>query len=139
VAARGLEGVVLSADTVVVLDDEILGKPRDAEDAVAMLRRLSGRRHRVYTGWALQGAGCWTKHPTRVGHETTGVLFHELSDEQIRAYVATGEPLDKAGAYGIQDGGALLVQALDGDYFNVMGLPLARVCREWVAGFAQGA
>ncbi len=138
VAARGAQGVVLSADTVVALEDEVLGKPRDPAEARDMLRRLAGRWHRVYTGWALQGAGDWGGWPTRVGHATTRVLFHELSSAQIAAYVATGEPLDKAGAYGIQDGGALLVAALDGDYFNVMGLPVARVCRELVA-LTQGA
>lgn len=136
VAARGAEGVVLSADTLVFLDEEVLGKPRDAQEATAMLQRLSGRWHRVFTGWALQGAGAWAGRAPRVGHSVTRVRFHPLEAGQIAAYVASGEPLDKAGAYGIQDGGALLVAALDGDYFNVMGLPVAQVCRELVEGFA---
>jgi septum formation protein len=127
------EGVVLSADTVVVLDGRLLNKPRDAAEACRMLAGLAGRWHTVYTGFALQGRGRWETRPPLVGHETTRVAFHPLAPEQIEAYVATGEPLDKAGAYGIQDGGALLVRALEGDYFNVMGLPVARVGRELAA------
>lgn len=118
--------VILSADTVVVLDGRILGKPRDVAEAEGMLADLSGRWHVVYTGWALAGKGL----ACRVGHERTRVLFHTLDAKQIAAYVATGEPMDKAGAYGIQDGGSLLVKALEGDYFTVMGLPVAMVCRE---------
>jgi septum formation protein len=136
VVPRHPGSLVLSADTLVVLEDAVLGKPADAAEAARMLRRLSGRWHEVYTGWAL------TMSPgdAVAGHVRTRVLFHELSTEQIRAYVAGGEPLDKAGAYGIQEGGALLVAALDGDYFNVMGLPLATVCRALAAraGAAPG-
>ncbi|MDP2360155.1 MAG: Maf family protein [bacterium] len=130
VALRHRQGLILGADTVVVLDDLVLGKPRDAAEAVDMLQQLSGRWHEVYTGWAILTAG---EGGERTGHVRTRVLFHELGREQILAYVAGGEPLDKAGAYGIQEGGALLVAALDGDYFSVMGLPLATVCRELVA------
>lgn len=128
VAARQPERLVLSADTVVVLDQEILGKPRDEAEAREMLGRLGGRWHEVFTGWALSHQG-----RQRVGHVRTRVLFHELAADQIATYVASGEPMDKAGAYGIQDGGSLLVAALDGDYFSVMGLPLATVCRQLVA------
>lgn len=120
------EHVVLSADTVVVLDGQILGKPRDPEEACRMLASLSGRWHEVYTGWALASQ----QHPPRKGHVRTRVRFHSLDREQIAAYVGTGDPMDKAGAYGIQDGGSLLVQDLEGDYFSVMGLPVATVCRE---------
>jgi septum formation protein len=134
VVARNVsEGVVLSADTVVVLDGRLLGKPRDAAEACRMLAELAGRWHTVYTGFALRGRGRWETAGPRVGHETTRVAFHPLEASQIEAYVNTGEPMDKAGAYGIQDGGALLVRALEGDYFNVMGLPVARVGRELAA------
>jgi septum formation protein len=136
VAARHARGLVVSADTLVVLDDLVLGKPADPEQAVDMLQQLSGRWHEVYTGWAITPAG--GRSGARRGHVRTRVLFHELSRGQILSYVAGGEPLDKAGAYGIQDGGALLVAALDGDYFNVMGLPLATVCRELVAAARGG-
>jgi len=129
VARRAPNSLVISADTVVVLDDIMLGKPRHEADARDMLRQLSGRWHEVYTGWALSGRG---GERWQVGHVRTRVLFHELDAPQIAAYVASGEPMDKAGAYGIQDGGSLLVAALDGDYFSVMGLPLATVCRHLV-------
>lgn len=122
VAAQHREGIVLGADTVVVIDDEILGKPKNSEDAASMLRRLSGRRHEVMTGVALVDASgsreAWTQT------EITGVEFRELSEEDIQAYLETGESTDKAGAYGIQGYGALLVTKIDGDYFNIVGLPL---------------
>lgn len=116
---------VLAADTVVVHRGEILGKPRDAEDAARTLRRLAGGRHEVITGCAL-GRG------TRIAlfFERTYVWMRALSDGEIAAYVKTGEPLDKAGSYGIQGRGALLVERIEGDYFNVVGLPLCRVGRE---------
>jgi len=123
--------VVLGADTVVVADRELLGKPASADDARAMLRKLSGIAHRVITGVALAapGAGC-----RAVGHEVTRVFFRPLTDEEITAYVATGEPLDKAGAYAAQGRAARFVTRVEGCYFNVVGLPVAlvdRLLREW--------
>ena len=114
---------VLGADTTVTLDGAILGKPADAEDAARMLRLLSGRTHRVVTGVALV-----TAHGTEVAAEVTAVRFLTLSDEEIRAYIATGEPMDKAGAYGIQGRAARWIPRVEGCYFNVVGLPLALVC-----------
>ncbi len=118
------DDLIIAADTVVVLDGGILGKPADERDAFAMLSALSGNRHRVYTGvTVLQGDRAET------GHEETLVQFRELEPDEISAYIATGEPMDKAGAYGIQGLGSLLVSRLEGDYFNVMGLPLFRLGR----------
>jgi septum formation protein len=114
---------VLGADTTVTLDGEILSKPVDAADAVRMLRRLSGRSHRVITGVALK-----TAEHTEVAAEVTGVTFLTLSDAEIEAYVATGEPMDKAGAYAVQGGAARWIPRIEGCYFNVMGLPVALVC-----------
>lgn len=121
--------VILAADTVVALDGKILGKPRDEAEAFSMLRMLSGRTHTVYTGVTAARGG-----RARTGHESTEVEFLPLTDGEIRAYIATGEPTDKAGAYGIQERGALLVRAIRGDYFNVVGLPLrlaAQLLREF--------
>jgi len=119
----GADGLaVLGADTTVTLDEEILGKPADAEDAARMLRRLSGRSHRVITGVALA-----TARGTEVAAEVTAVRFCTLSEEEIEAYVATGEPMDKAGAYAIQGRAARWIPRIEGCYFNVMGLPLALV------------
>ena len=114
--------LIIAADTVVELDGEILGKPRDEADAIAMLTRLRGQTHRVYSGVCLQ-------HGARVesAHEITRVTFGEFSDEFVAAYVRTGEPLDKAGSYGAQGRGALLVTRIEGDYWNVVGLPLYRL------------
>lgn len=116
--------IVLAADTVVVLDGQILGKPCDRDEALDMLRALSGRTHRVLTGLAL-----FLGDRSLVGAETTEVVFRSLPDDALRAYVATGESDDKAGAYGIQGKGALLVSSITGCYFNVVGLPLARLSR----------
>jgi septum formation protein len=113
---------VLGADTTVTLDNAILGKPADAEDAARMLRLLSGRTHRVITGVALV-----TAKRTEVAAEVTAVRFLTLSDEEIAAYIATGEPMDKAGAYGIQGRAAKWIPRIEGCYFNVVGLPLALV------------
>jgi nucleoside triphosphate pyrophosphatase len=120
---KGPEGiVVLGADTTVTLDGHILEKPRDAEDAARMLRMLSGRMHRVITGVAVVDAqGC------EVAAEVTAVRFSTLRDEEIAEYVATGEPMDKAGAYGIQGRAAKWIPRVEGCYFNVVGLPLALV------------
>lgn len=120
----GPDSLVLAADTVVALGDAVLGKPQDRAKAVSMLTSLSGKTHQVYTGVTLLGGG---RRVTE--HETTAVTFRSLSREEIGAYVDTGEPMDKAGAYGIQGYGALLVERLEGDYFNVMGLPLCRLGR----------
>jgi septum formation protein len=114
--------LVLAADTIVVLDGEVLGKPADAAEAARMLRRLAGREHLVHTGMAMtapDGAGA-------SGVESTEVTIRPLSGDEIEAYVATGEPLDKAGAYGIQGLGAALVEGVRGCYFNVMGFPVTR-------------
>jgi septum formation protein len=114
--------IVLGADTTVVLDGEMLSKPVDANDAARMLRMLSGRTHRVMTGVALAWAS-----GTEVAAEVTAVRFLTLSDEEIAEYVATGEPLDKAGAYAIQGRAAKWIPRVEGCYFNVVGLPLALV------------
>ena len=114
--------LIIAADTVVALDGTVLGKPRDEDDAFAMLSALSGREHRVCTGvTVLRGDRAVTEH------EVTAVTFRELSPDEIRGYIATGEPMDKAGAYGIQGVGALLVSGIRGDYSNVMGLPVFRL------------
>ncbi len=121
-AAKAETGIVIAADTIVVLDNEILGKPADAGDAERMLMKLSGREHRVITGLAVMDAATG-KVLTRTS--ITRVWFRSLAPNEIISYVATGEPLDKAGAYGIQERGALLVDKIDGCYFNVVGLPLS--------------
>ncbi len=120
-AGRAGRGIVIAADTVVVLGDVILGKPTDARDAERMLGMLSGRMHRVITGLAVMDA---EKGTTRTGTAITSVWFRDLTPVEIRSYVSTGEPLDKAGAYGIQEKGSLLVRKIDGCYFNIVGLPL---------------
>jgi septum formation protein len=126
VAGRMSSGIVLGADTIVVLDEHILEKPADEKQAAEMLAMLSGRTHEVYTGLTLIDAA----RSESVSHvEVTEVTFRELTSEEIDAYVATGEPLDKAGAYGIQERGALLVSGIRGCYFNVVGLPLAGLMR----------
>jgi len=121
-AARAAAGIVIAADTIVVVDDEILGKPTDANDAERMLKMLSGKVHRVITGLAVMDAATG-KTLTRTS--ITRVWFRRLAPQEIASYIATGEPLDKAGAYGIQERGALLVDKIDGCYFNVVGLPLS--------------
>jgi len=113
---------VLGADTTVTLDNHILGKPEDAADAARMLRMLSGRTHRVITGVAVI-----TSNTTEVAAEVTGVQFLALSDEEIAEYIATGEPMDKAGAYAIQGRAARWIPRVQGCYFNVVGLPIALV------------
>ncbi|HEV2222593.1 MAG TPA: Maf family protein [Candidatus Acidoferrales bacterium] len=116
--------VIIGADTVVVIDGEILGKPSSAANAREMLRRLSGKTHEVYTGLAvLQGNGA----AIRTAVETTRVTFAALSEKEIEDYIATGEPCDKAGAYAIQGRGGKFISRIEGCYFNVMGLPLARL------------
>jgi septum formation protein len=114
--------VILGADTVVASEGRILGKPADADDAKAMLHLLSGKLHEVITGVCLRSA-----EKTVCFHVATAVLFRELSDTEIDDYVATGDPLDKAGAYAIQNGAAGMVRRIDGSYSNVVGLPLCEV------------
>lgn len=127
VAKNHTEGIVLGADTIVVADGNILGKPQDAAQAKAMLQSLSGRWHQVMTAVALVDARDDQKVWTSV--ESTNVKFRNLTQEDIAAYVATGESMDKAGAYGIQGYGALLVERIEGCYNNVVGLPLQQVAR----------
>ena len=122
VAASESDAVVIGADTIVVLDGDILGKPRDTADAAAMLRRLSGRTHTVLTAVAVVYGG-----RTVSGVESVEVTFRPLTADQIERYIATGEPMDKAGAYGIQGFGAVIVERVHGDYFAVMGLALGRL------------
>ena len=125
--ARNNKGVVvLAADTVVAYNGHILGKPKDEADAFKMLKLLSGKAHQVFTGVTIvDEAG-----ESNSFFESTDVLMYENSDELIKKYIATGEPMDKAGAYGIQGKGAVLVKEIKGDYNNVVGLPLSRVCKE---------
>ena len=125
VVARGApDALVIGSDTIVVVDGEVLGKPRDVANAVEMLARLSGRSHTVLTAVAVQRGSV-----VRSAVEAVDVAFHPLTRQQIDAYIATGEPMDKAGAYGIQGYGATIVRRVDGDYFAVMGLPLQRLVR----------
>lgn len=116
------DAVVIGADTIVVIDDQVLGKPRDEVHAAAMLRQLSGRTHEVLTAVAVARA----KRIDSVV-EVVSVTFRELREDEIRSYIATREPMDKAGAYGIQGYGATIVQRIDGDFFAVMGLSLVRL------------
>jgi septum formation protein len=124
VARSAADALVIGSDTIVVVDGDVLGKPRDEAHAEEMLTRLAGRSHVVMTGVAVQWRG-----QQRSAVEEVGVTFHPLSREAIRRYIATREPMDKAGAYGIQGYGATIVRRVDGDYFAVMGLPLQRLVR----------
>ena len=119
---RQADDLVIAADTIVVLGEEILGKPKDPADARRMLRLLSGRDHQVMTGMTLLRG-----EQALVCTEMTVIHFRPLSDREIDAYVRTGEPMDKAGSYGIQGGAALFAERLVGDYYNVMGLPVCRL------------
>jgi septum formation protein len=122
VASKYPNALILGADTIVVVDSEILGKPTDAEDARRMLRVLSGRAHQVYTGIAVTSAGI-----EKTACERTDVNFAKLSEKIISRYIETGEPMDKAGAYAIQGKGAPLIKSISGCYFNVVGLPIHRL------------
>lgn len=125
-AARmcGADEIVITADTMVFLDDQRLGKPADEDDALRMLTALQGRHHTVCTGVTVrQGDRSITES------ESTEVYFRPAAEAELRGYIATGEPMDKAGAYGVQGKGALLVERLNGDFFNVMGLPVLRLSR----------
>ena len=122
-------GIILGADTVVVLDGEILGKPTDLEDALAILKKLSGRTHKVYTGLTLLN-----KYNGKIisAYDCTEVTFNRLEEQKINNYLATVEPMDKAGAYGIQGMGSFLVEKIDGNLDNVIGLPVGKL-REMLA------
>lgn len=124
VKRRGEEHLVIAADTVVAIDGTVLGKPENKHRAREMLQLLSGREHTVYTGVTVCYAGSVTTQS-----EKTKVQFYPLSLEEIDQYIATGEPMDKAGSYGIQNYGALFVKGIEGDYFNVVGLPIGRLHR----------
>ena len=119
---RNPEDVVIAADTIVVCQGEILGKPKDEADACQMLKLLSGKSHQVMTGLTVLHADKVIMHT-----EITDVYFRDLTDEQIRSYVKSNEPMDKAGAYAVQGGAALFVEKLVGDYYNVVGLPVCRL------------
>ncbi len=118
------EEIVITADTMVFLGDQRLGKPADAADALRMLTALQGRRHTVCTGVTVRQGG-----RSRTESESTEVFFRAAGEAELLAYIKTGEPMDKAGAYGIQGRGALLVERINGDFFNVMGLPVLRLSR----------
>ena len=121
-ALYGADDVIIAADTVVAVDGQVLGKPRSRQEAVEMLTLLSGRSHAVYTGVTVcRGDRMLTQH------ERTQVTFRTLTSAEIEAYVDTDEPMDKAGSYGIQGLGCVLVQGIEGDYYNVMGLPVCRL------------
>lgn len=122
VSAQRPQDIVLGADTVVVVNGQILGKPSDAADAARMLRLLAGRSHEVVTGVCVVAGGRWS-----VSSETTVVAMLELTDKEIADYVATGEPMDKAGGYAIQGIASRWIPRIEGDYSNVVGLPVARV------------
>lgn len=123
--------IVIGSDTVVALDGEILGKPRDEEDAAAMLLRLQGRAHEVFTGVTIYQKGETPgQDETFTFSERTLVRVYPMSEEEIRRYVATGDPLDKAGAYGIQGMFAAFVEGIEGSFYNVMGLPVGRLYQE---------
>jgi septum formation protein len=121
---RNPDCMIIAADTVVALGNTILGKPKDEDDAFAMLSSLSGRRHTVFTGVCIK-----SENKTDIFHVATEVEFYDLSEKEIKDYIATKEPMDKAGAYGIQGKGFVLVKGIHGDYFNVVGLPLAETVR----------
>jgi septum formation protein len=123
-AAQTGPSILIAADTLVAVENEMLGKPRDADHARAMLRKLAGRRHQVFTGFVVADR---ERGEQRSGVESTIVHFLPLSEAEINAYVSSGEPLDKAGAYGIFGRGALLVESVSGDFYTVVGLPLARL------------
>lgn len=125
-AAKKVEwGIVITADTIVVLNKEIIGKPKNKKDAIRILKKLSGKTHSVYTGFAVFNK---SRDHIIVDYEKTSVTFHNLTNKQIVDYVGTGSPMDKAGAYGIQDDfGAVFVKKVNGCFYNVMGLPLSKL------------
>ncbi len=119
------EGIIITADTIVVLNKKIIGKPGNAEEAFKILKRLSGKTHQVYTGFTIYS---YKKNLTLIDYEKTFVTFRKLSDNEMKDYIKTGSPMDKAGAYGIQDDfGAVFVEKINGCYYNVVGLPLSKL------------
>jgi septum formation protein len=129
VAERLDDGIVIGADTIVVLDGKILGKPSSKEEAIAMLSNLSGRAHTVFTGFALVDVNSKKSY---VDYERTEVTFRRLGNEEIEDYVESGSPMDKAGAYGIQDDyGAVFVEKIDGCFYTVVGFPLSKFYTSW--------
>ncbi len=132
VSALFPDNIVLGADTIVVLDHHILGKPENRDDAFRILSLLSGRTHQVFTAFSLIRKD---KNIIITDHECTDVKFRRLQDEEIRGYIATGSPMDKAGAYGIQDGSAVFIERISGDFYNVVGLPVTRLYRTLFAHF----
>lgn len=125
IAEVNSEAIVIGSDTVVVFGNEIIGKPTGTENAIEILQKLSGKTHHVYTGVAILKG-----EYTAVFYEVTDVTFYALTREEIEWYVNTGEPLDKAGAYGIQGYGSTLVEKINGDYFSIVGLPVAKLKRK---------
>jgi len=122
---KGEQKIVLGADTVVAYGGKVLGKPKNEEDAVNMLRMLSGKKHSVYTGVTLI-----SDKSRNTFYEETMVEFYPMTEEEIEQYVASGEPLDKAGAYGIQGKAAAFIKGIEGDYYNVVGLPIAKILKK---------
>ncbi len=127
VAKDNVDEVVLSADTLVELDGKLLGKPKNREDAKIMIKSLSGKIHNVYTGYAIFKLSKKIKY---VSYEKSSVKFYDLSSDEIEKYLDTLEYKDKAGAYGIQDKGSLLVENIEGDYFNIVGFPIGKINRD---------
>jgi len=124
IASKNENDLVIGADTIVVLDDIILGKPKDKEDATSMIKKLSGKTHQVITGISLVNLSVNKKI---IDYVVSNVKFKDLSEEDIKDYIQTNESLDKAGSYGIQGYGAMLVEEIQGDYFNIVGLPISRL------------
>ncbi len=118
---------IVGSDTIVVLDDKVLGKPVDEKDAMEMLKTLSGREHEVYTGVTIITVESGKIVKTEQFYECTKVMMREMDEEEIAAYIATGDPLDKAGAYGIQGPAAIFISGIQGDYYNVVGLPICHL------------
>ena len=127
VAKDNVEEIVLSADTLVELDGKLLGKPKNREDAKIMIKSLSGKVHNVYTGYAIFKLSKKIKY---VSYEKSSVKFYDLSDDEIEKYLDTLEYKDKAGAYGIQGKGSLLVEKIEGNYFNIVGFPIGKINRD---------
>ena len=126
------DAIVLAADTLVELEGRLLGKPKDREDAREMIKSLRGRSHRVFTGYAIFKLSQKIKY---LNYEESSVKFYDLSDDEIEKYLDTLEYMDKAGAYGIQGKGSLLVEKIEGDYFNIVGLPIGKINRDLVRLF----
>ena len=128
VTSPPFQHIIIAADTLVYINGEVLAKPESPEEAFDMLKKLEGKKHTVYTGVAIgKLVGCYSE--TYVFASSTDVYFRSLTDDEILAYIKTGEPFDKAGAYGVQEKGALLVEKVVGDFYTVVGLPLAKVCK----------